>query len=190
MKSTFPNVLLFLISILFTGCYAEKIIPNDGLEINDEERVISYQKKDGQHAIVPPAGLHYETAVIAEDTLIITFSAAKSVQKNKYTIDQKIPFSEIQSLRILPHQVKLRYGSVGLGIGPGLFLKGGFAFTNNNLGGNIHLTGLWYKAKDLPEDYTGLFNHNNIYVLSILGRFGWNTSDWGPGLGLKLVPQY
>jgi hypothetical protein len=85
----------------------------------------------------------------------------------------------------------LNYGSMGAGYGTGFFCSGGFSHMYNLVGMSISMNGLWYRARDLPEDYTGVFTHDNVYTIAFRGAFGGSPDGSGnTWLGIEVGPSY
>ncbi len=85
----------------------------------------------------------------------------------------------------------LNFGSVGVGYGTGFFCSSGFTHMYHVVGMSISMSALWDRAKDLPEDYTGFFRHDNMYAVSFRGVFGGNPDENGNAwVGIEIGPSY
>ncbi len=85
----------------------------------------------------------------------------------------------------------LNFGSVGLGYGTGFFFSGGFTHMYNIVGMSVSMNALWDRARDLPEDYTGFFTHDNVYTISFRGAFGGYPDENGNAwVGIEVGPSY
>ncbi len=177
--------------LLLNGCYVEKMLPDAELNIGEDDILISYSRNDGRSIQVPPPGLRYEDAFFSEDSLHILMSDRQEGQADRITYYNRIPVTEIYSVNLLPSGKRLRYGYIGSAYGTGIFASGGFTFINNLAGFSISGRSLWYRAKYLPDDYTGLFRNNNVYMLSTMVVFGGKPNNKGIiWLGMEFGPSY
>ena len=86
---------------------------------------------------------------------------------------------------------KLRYGYVGSGYGNGAFVSSGYTMMDNFAGVSFTMREFWYKAKDLPEDYTGIFNNHNLTMLALMVVLGGTPHPDGDILfGIELGPSW
>ncbi len=166
----FYVIVLCLIPCL-TSCYSTKVLPDENVVISKEEKLVSYRKKDGTIVSNPPAGWRCDSVALTKDTLALKLSRIISKTKERYSIDQKIPVSEIHSIMTKVPSDSRTCVTISLGGCTG-YLTGGFSFgtgltfMHKNFGGSIRIKGVWSKATDLPGDYTGLFPNDNIYMAS------------------------
>jgi len=166
-------------------------MPDRGLNIQNEDKLVSVTNHENIRIVVPPPGLRYEQAFFQEDTLYIVVSSRNSNENGNMTYHQMIPVTEISSVQILPGDRKLRFGSVGFGYGTGSYLSSGFTHMNNLAGMSISLRGLWYPATDLPDDYTGIFNNDNVIMFATMGVFGGKPDEYGNvWLGVEFGPSF
>jgi hypothetical protein len=176
-------------AFLMEGCYVEKLVSDGDLTIQEEERLVSYRKTDGRSIEVPPPSLRYKDAVIREDTLSIAMTGHNPGQNNKIIYYNKIPLSEIYSITLLSTHDRLRYASIGGGYGTGTYFSGGYTHINNQFGFTISARELWYRARDLPSDYTGFYKNNNM--TTVAGMFVFEAKpDRNIWLGLELGPSF
>jgi hypothetical protein len=83
------------------------------------------------------------------------------------------------------------YGAAGIGFGSGTYLSAAFIHVSGNFGINCSFRELWYKAKDLPSDYTGIYTNNNMTMLSFLAVLEGKTTPAGnTWFGLEIGPSY
>lgn len=183
--------LLVLSALILYGCYAERLISDGGEIIQEGDKVISFTRKDGRNFPVPPPGLRYEEVCIYDDSLNILLSSHKPGQKERINFEKKVPLSEIHSLTVTSVQKMRMFGSVGSGFGTGAYFSAGYTQMTNLFGFSISLNELIYPARDLPEDYTGLYNNNNVTMASFMLAFGGRPDPHGNiWLGLELGPSY
>jgi len=173
------------------GCYVTKLLPDENLTIEEDDILTSYNRNDGLIIPVPPPGLRYEDAFFSNDSLNIVLSGRQENQAGRITYYDRIPVSDIYSVNLLPSSSRLRYGHMGAAYGTGTFASGGFTFINSLVGFSISGRSLWYRARYLPDDYTGLFRNNNIYTLSTMVVFGGRPNNNGIiWLGMEFGPSY
>jgi hypothetical protein len=83
------------------------------------------------------------------------------------------------------------YGTIGIGYGSGTYISTSFIYVNGLFGINCSFRELWYKAKDLPLDYTGFYKNNDMTMLSVLavleGKINTAGNVW---FGLEIGPSY
>jgi hypothetical protein len=188
-KIVFQYVFLLSISILQCSCHTTLILPDETRDILENEQITSYVNKDGNEIDVVPRGLRFEEASLTEDTLTIKYSANNVINKNKYYMDHKIPVSQIQSITLFRQTDKLRYGSLELGGGTGIYFGGGFTLINNTFGFNPFITVMKYRADNLPDDYNGVFTKDDIFMLSLFVSIKSPIIGKGFNYGIDLGPS-
>lgn len=176
---------------VLTGCYVERLVSDGGEIIREGEKVTSYSGTDGRNFHIPPPGLRYEEVCIYHDSLNILLSSYQPGQKERIHIEEKVPLSEIHSLTVSSAENVRMFGSIGSALGTGVYLSAGYTQMYHPFGFSISLNELIYPARDLPEDYTGLFHNNNATMVSLMcaigGRPDPQKNIW---LGLELGPSY
>ncbi len=183
--------LMACLALLMNGCYVEKLVSDGEVSIREDERLVSYRLTDGRSIEVPPPNQRYQGAMIMDNTLSVALTGYDPARNDMITYNNKIPLSEIYSITLFSIHDRLRYASIGGGYGTGTYFSGGYTHINNQFGFTISARELWYRAKDLPSDYTGFYKNNNITTVAGMFVFGGkpdrNGNIW---LGLELGPSY
>jgi hypothetical protein len=178
--------------ILFAqGCYVEKMLPAEEPVIGEHDHVFGYVTNDGRIIEVPSPGLRYEDAYARKDSLCLVMSGRIEGEAGRIFYDDCIPLADIRSVRYLPSGMRLRYGTLGAAYGTGFHALGGFTYIDHIAGFCISGRELVYRATDLPDDYTGLYQNDNITMFSTLVVIGGHPSYPGKiWLGLEFGPSY
>ncbi len=177
--------------IVLNSCYVERKAQDMSLKFNPSDKLSSYTDTSGiEHQLTIEENAVQNTT-LKNDTVMID-----NVLSGTWTIDSvistnKISLSEIRSFKILPAENRRNYLSVGPGFGKGFNFNLGYTFSDLIVGGHIGYTGMIYDAEDTPPDYTGLFNNDNLNILSFMVTFGGKPSyDKDVFVGFEIGPSY
>lgn len=188
--------LFLLLMGLLCGCYSVRTIPVEDISGVQDHKILSYVNEEGEEITVLHEGYKFEESAVANDTLTIRMSRKPPDSRERIVFYSHIPLSGISAVKVASDTLILRYGSLGFGLGSGYIAEGvsmdlGYSFIRNNIGGSIRIKEIWSDASDLPDDYTGFFHNDNIFILSGLVTAKTLTEKrnvwYGGGIGPSMV---